>query len=99
MKRKVLSIDFDYTIHLPGPGYSFGTPIHGSLFALRRLEELGYTIVIFTARTDFGPVREWLKKFGFRDYLVTNKKIPSEVYIDDRAIHFSNWKQILQMFD
>jgi hypothetical protein len=68
----------------------FHPPRPGALQFLKRLNELGYRVVVFTVR--WGPhVEQWLEQWGFRPFVaeVTDKKPPAHVYIDDRAICFS----------
>lgn len=47
-------------------------------------------------------IEEWLKEFGFEKdvhyHEITNRKVPAFAYIDDRAIRFTNWKDILNYF-
>ena len=40
-------------------------------------------------------VKQWLMANGFPPMEVTNVKIPAFMYIDDRAIRFTNWSDIV----
>lgn len=62
--------------------------------------------MIFTARADLEQVKKWiddhLTMLGY-DHLVgkidvTNKKPHTIMYIDDRGLRFTNWKDILKYF-
>ena len=93
----VIAIDFDGTIHdwnNPVPGRQMGPPMPGARDALRNFKASRHTIYIFTVRG--GPenrkhVEDWLRYYDIPFDFVTNIKIPADWYIDDRAIHFTNW--------
>jgi hypothetical protein len=91
-------VDFDGVIHKYSHGWTDGTvydiPYDGAKEGLKELEELGYTVVIFSTRNR-DDIREWLRKYNFEPYEVTNVKIPAEALIDDRAIRFIVWRQAI----
>jgi len=106
-----IGIDFDGVIHKNSKGFYDGTiyddPIHGSLEALKRISQK-YDIIIFTAKAkkDRGKINgktgtemvwEWLKKYKMDIYVkdVTSEKPRAVAYIDDKAIRFDNWKNVL----
>ena len=67
----------------------FHAPRPGAHEFLRRLNEQGYRVVVFTVR--WGPhVEEWLARHGLAEWVsaVTDKKPPAHVYVDDRAVCF-----------
>jgi len=86
-----------------------GDPTEDVLEALETLRKAGYRIVIHFCRTSFkfkslliddqlDRIREYMKyyKLPFDDAWVPDKPI-RVVYIDDRAISFSNnWKDITE---
>ena len=90
-------------------GTIYGDEIPGAFDGLRKLMAEGPTM-IFTAR-DPQSVAMWLQeRGGFRvrldspgllfwdemgTLLVTNRKLPAWVYLDDRGVRFSNWTQAL----
>ena len=94
----VLAIDFDGVLcdnNNIKPGFRMGEPMPGAIEAMRRLKAGGDTVVIFTARDRFQPVRDWLDHFGIPYDDVTNIKRPEfDVIVDDRAVHFTNWNQV-----
>lgn len=47
----------------------------------------------FPCEVDDGTDRFWHSDIGV--ILVTNRKIPADIYVDDRAIRFSSWQQTL----
>jgi len=95
----IIAVDFDGTVHdweHPKPGRRMGPPMPGAQEALRSFKEAGHTIVIFTVRGgEPKHVREWMDYYAIPYDSVTNVKIPADFYIDDRAIHFTNWKEAL----
>jgi hypothetical protein len=97
-------VDFDGVIHNYSKGWldgsAYDVPFDGARDGLKALEDLGYTVVIFSTR-DRDQIREWLRKYDFEPYDVTNEKRPATAIIDDRAIRFVQWSQAIidvQMF-
>jgi hypothetical protein len=91
-------VDFDGVIHNYSHGWMDGEaydgPFDGAREGLKALEDLGYTVVIFSTR-DRNQIREWLRKYDFEPYTVTNEKMPAIAIIDDRAIRFIQWSQAI----
>jgi hypothetical protein len=109
--KKNLAIDFDGVIHKNSLGFYDGTiydePVQGALDAVRLLSEK-FHIIIFTAKakedrplvngkTGSTLVWQWLSKHGISQYVkeVTAEKPRAVAYIDDKAIHFTNWYEVL----
>jgi trehalose-6-phosphatase len=72
-------------------------PVAGAAEALRKLRAAGYIVVIYTARTwaECRVTERWLKDHGFEyDGLHMGKPV-ADVWIDDRAVRFTDWKQTL----
>lgn len=92
-------VDFDGVIHRYRHGWmdgtAYDTPFDGAPEALKALEDMGYTVVIFSSR-DKDQIREWLRQYNLEPYEVTNIKIPAVAQIDDRAIRFVQWSQAIQ---
>jgi hypothetical protein len=104
--HSTIAVDFDGVIHKYGQGYKDGSiydyPVEGAFEAIGLLQRKGYKIVIFTARKELKAVFDWCELWG-RGALkstprVTNQKPPAICYIDDRAIRFTNWQDILNYF-
>lgn len=97
-----IAIDFDGVIikrkGIPTDMTWEDEPVEGALDSIKLLLEMGYKLYILTSNTDPDRVREWLKDKGFPDLRVTNIKEPSHVYIDDRALRFTNWQDIRKYF-
>lgn len=92
-------VDFDGVIHKYSNGWFDGTaydvPFDGAKDALEEIEAMGYTVVIFSTR-DRDQIREYLRRYNFEPYEVTNEKRPAIAIIDDRAIRFIQWSQAIQ---
>jgi hypothetical protein len=106
-----LAIDFDGVIHKNSKGFHDGTvydePIEGSYEALEKLASQ-YNLIIFSAkaRTDRPLIQgktgveliwEWLKKHHLDKFIsdVVSEKPRAVYYIDDKAVHFTDWKSTL----
>ena len=108
VEEKVIAVDFDGPVHSYNEGWCNGKiydfPTDGAFQAIKKLHSKGYKIVIFTARDDLEPVKKWINdhlKVLELDHLeieVTNKKPKAIMYIDDRAVRFTNWKDMLKYF-
>jgi 5'(3')-deoxyribonucleotidase len=113
MDKKTLAIDFDGVIHKYSSGWTgvigYDEPVEGAKDVMKYLMR-NYNVVIHT--TCLNPVfkndkaldqmLEWLEKYGFKKGIhytdITNNKPPAIAYIDDRAIRFTNWKDIKNYF-
>ena len=73
-------------------------PIAGALEAVRQLRAAGHTVIVYTARNwpEYRVTKKWLDDHGFEyDGLHMGKPV-ADVWIDDRAIRFTDWKRVLQ---
>ena len=106
-----IAIDFDGVIHDFNKGYHDGTcygdPLPGALDAIKTLSEK-YNIIIFSSKclpdrplvnglNGKQLIVDWLKKYNVLKYIrdVTHFKCRAQVYIDDKAIRFTSWKDII----
>ena len=102
--KPTIAVDFDGVVHAYSQGWQGGEiydgPISGAIQALKTLSDRGYNLVISTAREDTEAVEEKLKEWIGHDlcFEVTNRKPIAIAYIDDRAVHFTNWNDILERF-
>lgn len=96
-KQEIIAVDFDGVIAQ-----------HGKLMPMARdgLQELidrGYRVIIHTlrARTTSGRahVIEWMNNYDLPYHDVTAMKPPALAFIDDRAIHFTNWREVLDVVE
>jgi hypothetical protein len=103
VKHPPLLWDFDGTLCRSRYGYRDGTiydkPSFNAVFTIKNLMKAGYECVILTARKpkEFPAMRVWLKKYGFPEMEITNKKIPG-IPIDNRAIRFHSMADIAYYF-
>jgi hypothetical protein len=106
-----IGVDFDGVIHRYSKGWHDGSiydpPVPDALDSLRTIM-VEHAVFVFTARP-VAPVAEWLIGHGLpattneppcfwsdrTQLLVTNRKFPAFVYIDDRAVRFETWPQTL----
>ena len=100
----MISLDFDGVLIKHPCNLSFKEilehdPMPDVVRIINYLASVGVEFFVLTARTDeqLPLVKEWLKDHGFPDMLVTNKKIPATMYIDDRAVRFTNWEDISKL--
>jgi hydroxymethylpyrimidine pyrophosphatase-like HAD family hydrolase len=102
MNVKTIATDFDGVIHRYSKGWQDGLiydpPMDGAIEKINMLIAKGFKVVVFTAREDLDAVRDWLSVWGFPTLEVTNQKIPAIAYIDDRAIRFTDWEDIIKYF-
>jgi len=112
-ENKNLAIDFDGVIHKNSKGFYNGTvyddPVDGSYEALKYLSGQ-YKLIIFSAKarsdrpliegkTGIELIWEWLEKHNMKQFVsdVVSEKPRAIYYIDDKAIHFINWKNTLNI--
>jgi 2'-5' RNA ligase len=96
-------VDFDGVVHEGPhglPGLVEGDMVDGAAQGLKALSAK-HKVVLLTARTDFGAVRRWLEQHGVSQYVdeVTNVKPAASAYIDDRALHFTDWPSAVKAVD
>jgi hypothetical protein len=99
--KPAIAIDFDgtiadYTGGYQGPGI-FGELLPGAREALVRLAER-FDIIVHTARgpDEHDRIQEYLEGHGIPIAEVTHLKRPAALYIDDRGLRFSSWKDTLE---
>lgn len=103
--NKVILVDFDGVIHKASRGYGkvgeiYDEPMEGAVYTMTNLINQGYKLIVFTAReeSEFPAVKKWLDKYGFPEMTISNRKVKALAYIDDRAIRFTSWKDIVHYF-
>nr|WP_239565273.1 capsular biosynthesis protein [Brevibacillus fulvus] len=93
-----------------GESYGEVLPIPGAAEALRQLKQEGHEIIIYTARSmrteggNAGKVianvgkttLEWLAQHQIEYDEIVFGKPYGQVYIDDLAISFTNWQEVLR---
>jgi len=89
--RKTICIDFNGVLDTyKGWTGKMYPPREGAKEFLKTLQELGYSVVVFTA-APAQSVAEWLDEHEMSEYVdrITNMKVPAIIYLDDRGITFS----------
>lgn len=108
-KQKMVCVDLDGTIahykEWEGEDH-FGEPVPGARDALGKLRDMGWTVIIYTTRSNREKIRQYLEKNSIPfDYInespsqpanAVGGKLYAQVYVDDRAIQFNgNWQETL----
>lgn len=91
-------IDLDGTICTEEKTYSrsLAKPKEGAVKSVNALYDQGNTIIIYSARTwmEFEMTTAWLKTHKIKYHQLVLGKPVGDVWIDDRAIPFDNWKNV-----
>lgn len=92
------AIDFDGTLNnwKASPKHNgWGPPMQGAQNGMIHLRGMGLRLVVFTvkAHTPAGirAVEDWLQQYKIPYDEVTALKPPAVVYLDDRAVRFTDW--------
>lgn len=93
MRSKLICVDMDGTLCV-----SEEWTIEGILSAIPVLDMINQTnklyqenfIIIYTARRDelIPATLEWLRRNNVRYHAISNIKIPTDVYVDDKMVSF-----------
>ncbi|MDE5421908.1 HAD family hydrolase [Ancylomarina sp. DW003] len=91
-------IDIDGTICTEERTYSrsLAKPLENAQKSVNSLYDEGHTIIFYTARTwmEFEMTTDWLKRNGFKYHQLMMGKPIGDVWIDDRALQFTNWNEV-----
>jgi uncharacterized HAD superfamily protein len=98
-RPKTIMIDLDGVICTEERTFErpLAEPLAGAREALAQLRAAGHTVIIYTARNwpEYRVTKKWLDDHGFvYDGLHMGKPV-ADVWIDDRAIRFTNWTEVL----
>ena len=111
--KNVIAVDFDGVIHKSSKGFHDGTiydePIEGTKKGLEYLSK-SYKLVVYTCKanpdrplidgkTGTELIWEWMEKYDLSKYVsdIVHGKPNAKYYIDDKAICFIDWNQILKV--
>ena len=70
---------------------------NGAIESLEKLREKGYKIIIYSARTwaEYEMTENWLKENKVPYDQIILGKPQGDYWIDDRAIRFRSWEQVI----
>ena len=111
--KNVIAVDFDGVIHKSSKGFHDGTiydePVDGVKKGLEYLSK-SYKLVVYTckanpdrplidSKTGTELIWEWMEKYDLSKYVsdIVHGKPNAKYYIDDKAICFIDWNQILKV--
>ncbi len=93
-------IDLDGTICTEEKTYSraLAKPINGAVDHINKLYDGGNIIIIYSARTwmEFEMTTDWLRKNNIKYHQLVLGKPIGDVWIDDRAINFNGWDNVIE---
>lgn len=99
-----ICVDLDNTIAKPAKYPKIGEPIDGAKEALKKLQDLGYNVIIYSCRGDeeggVDLIKEYLDEHDLPyDSIFEGDKPFAKYYIDDHAIQFDNWDNVLKQVE
>jgi hypothetical protein len=102
---RTLAIDFDDTIHdrqNPKPGRRMGEPLPGAKETIEALRARGWYILIHSCNRP-EVIRDWMQYYQIPYDAIwgaspgdLGQKPAADWYIDDRAICFTTWEDVLE---
>lgn len=100
-----IAIDFDGVIvkrkGIPTTGSFWGCkPVKGALASIELLINSGHELYICTNRNKkgFENIGVWLLSNNFPKLKITNRKLANTtIYLDDRAVRFTNWNDFRKL--
>jgi len=101
--ERTVAIDFDGVIHAYSQGWFDGSiydrMMPGCQAALWKLHKRGFNLVVFTARKERRAIAAWIRKNMPLNqqvpFTVTDRKPRANWYIDDRAVRFTTWPDMV----
>ena len=94
---KIIVVDIDGTICTIEDDYSQCKLIDGSREALLMLQEKGFKIYLHTGRhiDKYEITVNWLQKHNVSYNFIVFGKPNARYYIDDKAIKFNTWNEVI----
>ena len=95
MKRILIELDGTICDERPTFEKCLSKPIKKSKKTINKLYQDNF-IIIYTARSwnEYKMTKQWLKKHKIKHHLLMCGKPVYDIWIDDRAIMFDEWKNI-----
>ena len=101
-KINIICVDIDGVLAEENNGkYSIANQIKDAKISIDKLIEKGFKIYLHTGRHILKREETiyWLQKNNINyDHIVFNKPV-AKYYIDDRAIRFNSWKEVLNKIE
>lgn len=98
-RSKTIMVDLDGVICTEERTFErpLAQPIAGAREAIAELRAAGHTVVIYTGRgwTEYRVTKQWLDDHGIEYDGIHMGKPIADVWLDDRAVRFTNWKDAL----
>lgn len=98
-----LIIDLDGTICTEEKTFSrsLAKPINGAIKNINDLFSQGHTIIIYSSRSwqEYEMTVAWLKSFDIKYHQLILGKPVGDLWIDDRAIQFLEWDDIMKFIN
>jgi ribonucleotide monophosphatase NagD (HAD superfamily) len=95
---RTIAVDLDGVIHdyeHPLKGKKMGGPIEGTQDALKRLKGLGWKIIVFSVWGDQKKtIGDFMEYYHLPYDEITNQKPVADIYLDDKAVRFTSWKDV-----
>ena len=103
--NKKIGIDFDGVLVdrsgiVRGHEFIHEEPVKDAKDAVIWMKDKGYEPYVFTNRPEeeHRAIDSWLELHEFPGMLITNVKQPGTLlYIDDRAVRFTNWQDVCKL--
>lgn len=99
-----IAIDFDGVIcNLKGikrpHDFEYAEPHEGTKEAIEELIKNGYGLWIFTSRpqVEWKDMEKWLERYHIAVLPISNVKENATIYLDDRAVRFTNWQDFCKL--
>lgn len=98
-----LIVDIDGTICTEERQFSrpMAAPKENAIEAIAKLKSQGHTVILYSSRTwaEYEMTVDWLRRHGVEyDQLILGKPV-GDYWIDDRAIEFTSWADVLERLD
>lgn len=96
-KSKTIMVDLDGVVCTEERTFDrpLAKPLDGAREALASLKAAGHTIIIYTGRgwPEYRATKQWLDDHGMAYDQIHMGKPIADIWIDDRALRFTDWGQ------
>ncbi|MGE0480796.1 MAG: hypothetical protein AB7Q17_10040 [Phycisphaerae bacterium] len=99
-RAKTIMVDMDGVICTEERTFerALAQPLDGARDALAQLKAAGHTVIVYTGRgwPEYRATKQWLDDHGMQYDAIHMGKPIADVWIDDRALRFTNWNDALR---